>query len=182
VAALTGCADPSRPPPPSATLPDRAGAGASDPTRSAIISASYGFNHPQTLQGRPAEAAEALAQLEYLAVEIPTGARYRSFNPLAGQELVQARDEARRALGISPAASPQAVIDSLSAFAAGYRRGDRATAQAALGAVAVPEIGGAGLGTRLAALPPLPRAAWATARTEQQLRETDRDGDRRPRI
>jgi hypothetical protein len=179
---LAGCADPGRPPPPSASLPERSGAGAADPTRSAILASSYAFNHPQSLQGRPAEAAEALAQLEYLAVEIPTGGRYRSFNPLTGQELVAARDEARRALGISPAAAPQSVIDSLSAAAAGLRRGDRAGAEASLAPVAVPETGGAGLASRLAALPPLPRAGWATARAEQSLRETDQDDNRRFRF
>ena len=58
-----------------ASLPADAVQGAGDPARAAILEAAYASGDPARLAGRPAEAARAVAELEYLASEIPTGAR-----------------------------------------------------------------------------------------------------------
>ena len=83
---LSGCVA-AGPPVPSVTLPPDAVQGAGDPTRAAIIGTAYAFGNPASLAGRPAEAARAVAQYEYLTVEIPTGPRWIGFSPLVGLEL-----------------------------------------------------------------------------------------------
>ncbi len=76
------------PPKRGVTLPPEApvAQGVTDPTRSAILSTSYVFNRPATVAGNPAAAAEALANLEYLAASIPADPTYRDFDPLARHE------------------------------------------------------------------------------------------------
>jgi len=172
--ALLACV-PAGPAPPGASLPPGAVQGAGDPARGAILSTAYVFGTPSSVAGRPDAAATAVAQLEYLAVEIPTGARWAYFSPTVGLALRDARSEARAALGIAPGAPPQAVIDALYASAASLRAGDRAAAARALSPVVAPAGGDAVL-ARLAALPPLPRAAAATAQAERELIRTDREG------
>ena len=58
-------------------LPDAARSdGLTDPTRSAILSASYVFANPGSIAGDAAAGAEVLARLEYLAVELDVGPRW----------------------------------------------------------------------------------------------------------
>ncbi len=112
--AAAGCAPPGPQPQQGfVSLPPDAVQGAGDPTRTAILNAAYAFGSPASLNGRPAEAARAVAQLEFLASEIPSGARWREFDPTVGLELRGARQEARAALGIAPEAPTQAVVDAL---------------------------------------------------------------------
>ncbi len=169
--AATGCAAVA--PGPSASLPPDAVVGAGDDTRAAIFSTATAFATPATLADRPAEAARALAQLEYLAVEIPSGPRWVGVNPTVGMELVAARDDARAALGIAPGAPPQAVIDQLYGASRALRRGDQAAAERSL-SPAVFRGGGAATLRRLAALPPLPRANHAAALAQAELYRLDR--------
>lgn len=170
--AVAGCA-PAGPPGPTATLPPDAVEGAGDPTRAAIIGAAYVFGSPGSVAGRPDAAARAVAQYEYLAVEIPTGPRWVGFSPLAGLELVRGREEVRNAIGIAPAAAPQAVVSSLYAASRALRAGDQAAAERILSR---PEFQSGGTGTlqRLAALPLLPRANTATSLTANELNRQDR--------
>lgn len=141
-------------PPPSA---DQRGAG--DPTRGAIISTAYVFGQPAAVAGNPAAAAEAVAQLEYLAVELAIGATWRDIDGLVAPAMAGGRDEARGALGLRPGVSAQSAIDSLSAAAGALRAGEGSRAEAALAPVSADP--GVTL-QRLAALPYLPRAASAT--------------------
>jgi hypothetical protein len=159
-----------------ASLPPDAVVGAGDPTRAAILNTAYAFGTPASLAGRPADAARAVAQLEYLATEIPTGARWREFDPTVGLELEQARREERAALGIAPQAPPQAVIDALYGTSRALRAGDTAAAQRLL----APPVFPAGQQTlqRLANLPPLPIANQATSRAASELDRVGRMGDR----
>ncbi|GGG42017.1 hypothetical protein GCM10010964_31880 [Caldovatus sediminis] len=160
-------------PAPSASLPPDAIAGAGDGTRAAILGTATAFATPAMLANRPDEAARAVAQLEFLAVEVPHGPRWSGMSPNVATALVMARNETRAALGIAPAASPQAVIDQLYSAARALRSGDRAAAERSLS----PEVfqaGGAETLRRLAALPPLPSANNAAVLAQFELDRLDR--------
>ena len=166
------------PVPPSVSLPPDAVQGAGDPTRAAIITTANVFAAPGSIAGQPALAARAAAQLEYLVVEIPTGPRWRGFSPNVSLELEQARPELRSALGIDPAAPPQAVIDSLYAASHALTAGDRVAVERIL----VPPIYPAGPSItlqRLSAMPILPHANFATALAAGEMNRLDDDGGRR---
>ena len=63
--------------------------------------------------GEAAEAAEAAAELEFLANEIATNPRYApEANPAVGQQLDVARREMREFLGVAPSAAPSAATGS----------------------------------------------------------------------
>jgi hypothetical protein len=126
--------------------------GLADPTRSAILSASYVFAQPASIAGDAAAGAEALARLEYLAVELDVGPRWIGMDPLVPLALAQGRAEARAAFGLDPAASPQRAMDALYGAAAALRAGDRDRAIAALS----PLTGAAGAAPALARLAAFP--------------------------
>lgn len=176
LAALAGCAQPG---PQTGqgwvSLPPDATIGAGDPTRAAIINTAYVFGTPSSVAGRPADAARAVAELEYLATEIPTGPRWREFDPTVALALQQARHEERAALDIAPQAPPQAVIDALFAASRALRAGDTAAVRRILSPPVFPN--GALTLQRLASLPPLPIANQATSRTAAELDRMDRMGE-----
>ncbi|MDO9500527.1 hypothetical protein [Falsiroseomonas sp.] len=172
-----GCAP--MPPPEFVNLPPSAESpGAGDPTRGAILASSYAFGTPSSLAGDPAAAAEALAQLEYLTAELGFGGAWRDMHPLVSTELRLARAEARAALGFRQEASAQDAVDSLYGASAALRRGDRAAAGTRLAPLAGPGGADAAL-ARLADLPPLPRAAAATARARDALNRRDSNRNQR---
>lgn len=156
---------------PYATLPLDAVVGAGDPTRAAIVSSAYAFNTPGSMAKRPAVAARAAAQVEYLATEIPNGPRWYEYNPSLGPELVAARGELRSVLGIAPDAPPQAVVDALYAASRALAAGEGAAAAQALPPPAFRD--GRTTLSRLASLPPLPLTGSATALTERELLRVD---------
>ena len=158
-------------PPAYASLPVDATVGAGDPTRAAIVSSAYAFNTPASLARRPGDAARAVAQVEHLVTEIPYGPRWVEFSPSVGRELVAARGELRAALGVSPDAPPQAVVDALYAASRALAVGDRAAAEQALPPPAFRD--GRATLARLASLPPLPRTGTATALTDRELLRVD---------
>lgn len=162
--ALAACGTP----PPAASLPPDPGAGLADPGRGAILNTAYAFATPAHLARRPADAALAIAQAEYLAVDLNINQRWREFSPIVPQGFQQARPEWRAAAGIAPDAPPQAVIDALSSARNALLRGDATRAAAALPAALFAGGGGAALG-RLAALPALPRTADAARNAENEL-------------
>jgi hypothetical protein len=164
------------PPPESVSLPPSAeGRGIGDPTRGAILASSYAFGRPASLAGDPAAAAEALAQLEYLTVELGFGGAWRDMDPLVSTELRQARAETRAAMGFRQDASAQVAVDSLYGTAEALRQGNRAEARASLAGLAGPGQADRVL-AQLAELPPLPRAAAATARARDALTRRDNNG------
>lgn len=162
---------PAAAPGPTASLPFDAVQGAGDPTRSAIFSAAYAFNNPGGLAD-PAVAARAAANLEWLATSIPQNPRY-SYAPTLNGQLGLARNELHAALLVAPGAPPQAVVDGLYGASRALRVSDRAGAARALPAVAFPDQEGTLM--RLAALPPLPQSAAATAAAERELNRDDQD-------
>jgi hypothetical protein len=170
---------PPPPPQPSLTLPETASwRGAGDPTRGAILASAHVFAQPSSIAGNPAAAAEALGQLEFLAVELAVGGRWQGgFDPLVAPMLGQGRAQARAAMGVRPDASPQGAVDAWYAAAAALRTGDRARAEAALALVAAAPSETL---RRLDPLPALPAAAIATSRAQGALMARDSDSRRRP--
>ena len=161
-----------QPPAVFASLPPDAVVGAGDPLRSAVANTSVAFGSPQGLAGRPAEAARAVAQMEYLAVEIPNNPRYPGISPTVGEQFTLARREWRTALGIPEAEPPQAVIESLYAASRALRAGQQDAAAAALPASVFPQ-GGQTAMLRLASLPSLPLTNQAAVAATDALRRTD---------
>jgi hypothetical protein len=164
LAALAACGTP----PPAASLPPDPGAGLADAGRGAILNTAYAFATPARLARRPADAAIAIAQAEYLAVDLDINQRWRELSPIVSEGFRQARPEWRTAAGIAQDAPPQAVIDALSSARNALLAGDAARAAAALPAALFAGGGGAALG-RLAALPALPRTADAARNAENEL-------------
>lgn len=165
---LVACGGPA---PPYASLPPDSVAGVGDPTRAAIISTAYAFNTPAGVARRPGDAARAAAQVEHLATEIPYGPRWVEFSPSVGRELMAARGELRAALGVSPDAPPQAVVDGLYAASRAIVAGDAVAAERALPPPAFRD--GRTTLARLASLPPLPRTGTATALSEREMIRVD---------
>lgn len=173
--ALAACTAPGSgyPPPALVSLPSDAVVGAGDPTRAAVFNTAYAFGSPASLQGRPDEAARAAANFEYLAIEIPYGARYRGLNAILQPELEAGRAELRGVLGIRPDAPPQMVVDALYAASRALRAGDVPAAERIL-ASPVFTAGGAATLQRLSALPPMPRVATAAVHVQQELDRAER--------
>lgn len=161
LAALSSCATPVAP----LSLPPAASRTSPYPLEAALYGAADAFAAPRRLEGRPAAAALAVAQLEFLAVEIPAGRHFRPLGSLVGPALQAARHDVRDYLGIPQEAAPQAVIDALAA-AATVPGGDPA-APAQLPAALFPQ-GGAEVWRRLSALPRLPQANAATQMAVRQ--------------
>ncbi|MXP65758.1 hypothetical protein E0493_20620 [Roseomonas sp. M0104] len=155
--ATAGCAAPLPP----LRLPPAATGQFRDPLEAALRGAAAAFASPSSLRGQPARAALAVAQLEFLAVEIPAGRSSREFGSLVAPGLQAARYEVRGTLGIPSDAPPQAVIDALTAAAAA------ADPESRLPATLFP-AGGAGTWRQLGSLPRLPQANAATQRALRQ--------------
>ncbi len=170
-ALLAGCATT---PVPRAELPFDPELGFADPARQAIIHTAYAFAVPASLAGRPWEAAEAISQAEFLAVELTYGPRWIEMT-LAPGAFAQARPEWRAALGIDQAATPQAVIDALTAVRNAYGAPNPAAAATALRPPLFTPGGEATLGI-LSNLPPLPRTAWAAILAQREMWRIQRPG------
>ncbi|WP_191084821.1 hypothetical protein [Roseococcus microcysteis] len=157
--ALAACAGVT--PPETATMPSNYLLGAGDPTRGAVFAASGTFARPGQLQGRPAAAARALANMEYITVALPQDQLMSiRLDGMTELQLLAARREWRAALGIAEAAPAQGVIDGLLAAEAALSANEPGRAGAALSTPAFTAGPEATLG-RLAALPPLPQTARA---------------------
>lgn len=174
--ALGACSLP--PPPQSASLPPDAVTGAGDPLRSAVANTSFAFSSQSQLNGRPAQAARAVAQMEWLTVEIPGNPRLTNMSPTVLYQLVQARSEWRAALGIPDEVEAQPVIDSLYAAARALSAGQSDAAAAALPIVLFPQGGQATI-SRLASLPGLPLTNQAAVGATDAIRQRDAGSSRR---
>lgn len=128
-----------------------------DPVRAAIRGAADTFAYPESVQGKPQEAATAVAQLEFIAVEIMAARTSINFSGIVGPALQSGRFEVRNYLGIAQNAPSQAVIDALLAV------------PPALGNAAMFTAGPAETMRRLADMPRLPQANSATAVARQQM-------------
>jgi hypothetical protein len=170
---LAACA--AQQPQPNARLPYDAVIGAGDPLRSAVATTSTVFSSPDRLAGQPEQAARAVAQMEFVAVEMETNPRFTGEVSISPARYALARDEWRRALGIPAGMAPQRVIDSLYASARALGSGQTEAAAAALPPSVFPQ-GGAATLTRLAALPDLPLTNQAAVDANDTLRRQDGQG------
>lgn len=172
---LAGCTN--RPPPPVAVLPGDPNNPLVDPARQAILHTAYAFADPQRLAGRPAEAAQAISEAEFLAIDLSTNQRWTEMLPLVQIAFLQARPEWRGALGIDAAAEPQVVINAMTRVRLGLGAQDEAAAVTALQPPLVAPGGRASF-ARLEALPALPQTAWAAVRAQNELWRIQRQGNR----
>lgn len=164
---LVGCAGLT--PPETASLPRGYITGAGDPTRGAVFAASGVFARPAQLQGEPAEAARALATMEYIAVALPQDPLMTiRLDGMTELQLLAARREWRSALGVPQSAPAQGVIDGLFVASAALAANERRVAGAALSPTLFPAGPDATLG-RLAALPPLPQTVLAAEMARRSL-------------
>lgn len=161
VLVLAGCAELQRPnvleqPPPGLL------AVSADPVRTALAATTQAFaDQGSQLRGRPAEAARAAAQLEYLVAVAPGAV---PLSRAAGIALLAARDELRAALGVPEAAAARPVVASLNAAASALARTDTAAATRALA-----PVGGAETLRRLGDIGALPNAEQATILLSREL-------------
>lgn len=163
--ALAGCADD-----PSANYLG----GLGDPVRGAALYAPRNLGDTGRWAGRPAEAAVAAEQVEFLANELATNPRYApEVNPAVLQSLQTARREMRGYLGIAPDADPGVVIAALRRASEALREGGRARAEAALATLAF-TAGPAGTVQRLASMPRLPRTAEAAGMVAAEFDRLER--------
>jgi hypothetical protein len=107
-----GCAAVT-PPPDTATLPPDAYGTNADGDVGAINQAAWAFADPRRTRNDPADAARAVAAVDYLAGELSRNPRWDFMSPLTKQEMLQARVSVRQALGISPAAPSQEVVNRM---------------------------------------------------------------------
>ncbi|WP_203073219.1 hypothetical protein [Falsiroseomonas ponticola] len=176
-ATLMACAPPGAPPPvppgSQAPVPLPPMTGAGDPMRATVTSAAYAFGAPGRLDGRPAEAARAVARLEWLATELPGDPAWNEAAPITAGLLRRGRDSVRDSIGIPRSLPADAVARSMIEAAEGLDRGDRQAGAAALAPVAAGQ--GAALLARLDHLPPSREAGSATAIAYGELIRIGRD-------
>ncbi|MES2710915.1 MAG: hypothetical protein V4653_04995 [Pseudomonadota bacterium] len=166
---LGACAEMQRPrvaaQPPAGLLPPMA-----DPVGGALAATTSAFTDQGAgLRGRPAEAARAAAQLEYLVDQAPA---WTPVSPAAVIALAAARAELRAAVGVPEAAPPRQAMVALTNAANALERRNQGAALAALA-----PVGGEPTLRRLNDLGALPNAEQATillarevARSEAELR------------
>lgn len=172
---LAACAQPpAAPPGPQLMTPAALQQSLTDPSRSAVEYTSAVFASPRSVVGRPAAAAEAVADLEWLTVSIGTDQRWIGMQGPLTQQLQAGRAEMRRTLGIPAEATPNAVIGAMDGAAAALRANNRAGASAALAAVTGAGGGDRALGV-LSALPALPAVQRATMATQQAMNRLDQE-------
>ncbi len=164
-----GCADA---PPPAlldvSQLP--AGALGSDPDadQAALNLAQAAFADPDTTYGHPAQAARAVAAMDYIAGEWSYNPRWAFVSADTKQLLLQGREQVRQTVGVAPGATSQMVVDHLIAAANALTAGDQATAIQQLGPP-VFNAPGAEVLARLSKLPNLQTASTATTQATDEL-------------
>jgi hypothetical protein len=124
---LTAACAPQAPVP---TLPGATAANGADPVVPIGQHMAAFFRNPQP--NKPAEAARAIADLEWLADSLPRNPHWNRASSVGLNGLQQARWEARRVLGIPERAPAQAVINGLSAAAQAIEANDQAAVARAL--------------------------------------------------
>jgi hypothetical protein len=103
-----------------------------DPQVAAISYAAAAFSDQSSTYGNPAAGAEAALAVEYSAGALNNGARWSGLDSTIKSNLVQGRNDLRKALGIAPGASSQAVVNGLSAARFALQANDPAAAATAL--------------------------------------------------
>jgi hypothetical protein len=92
--------------------------------------AAVAFSAP--IRNNPAQAADAIAALDYMGGELSTAPRWVGVDPLVQDQLLRARETMRRYIGISPSAPSQSVVNTMLQLALAYRSGDTSRVSALL--------------------------------------------------
>ncbi|MBW4023247.1 MAG: hypothetical protein HIU92_08910 [Proteobacteria bacterium] len=124
------------------------------------------FEFARTIRNNPAEVADAVAALDYLGGELNSSPRWISMDSLTRAQMLQARQTIRSYIGISQAASSQAVVDTMLLLAKAYQAGDRAKVQQLLGSPIFVEPPAA-VEAHLNDLPRMPAINNVTTRADQ---------------
>ena len=129
---LAACATEAPPAPSAAPVsPSTPSAGLPrEGVRSAAIDANSWFARPRA--GQPAAAARAMAQLEFVAQNLPNDPHYAGANPGGLNQLQIARREARTALGIPASATSDDVVRGLRDAAIALETNNMGAARTAL--------------------------------------------------
>jgi hypothetical protein len=98
----------------------------------AINQSSWAFGSPQRTVNDPVDAIKAVIAVDYLADELTISPRWVTISPFAKQEMLQARVDVRRVLGIAPDAPSQVVVNALLSAAWDLQAGNQADALHAL--------------------------------------------------
>jgi hypothetical protein len=162
LASLAACSyiDPA---PSTAVMPPGAlGTNGDIDTRSLDI-AAYSFG--RVMRNNPADAADAIAALDYMGGELNTNPRWIGMDPLTRAQMLQARETLRSYVGISQAAPSQAVVDTMLALAQAYRAGDKAGVQQLL-ANPIFTVPPAEVQAHLAYIPLMPEVNNVTTRAD----------------
>ncbi len=123
----------------------------------AIELSSYALGSPGRTAGDPAEAARALAAVDYLAGALYSNPHWTGFPAITKIQMVQGRDEVRALLGVPPGTPSQVVVDGLIRASTAFDARNIAGAEAALPA-SVFTLGPQRTVALLTNLPYLPRA------------------------
>jgi len=102
-----------QPPPSTSELPQGFYGAWVDNDIGAINEAAYALGSPARTRGDPIEALRAAIAVEYLGGELSTAPRWYRLSPITQMDMLQARTEMRKVLGIRPDAPSQAVENSL---------------------------------------------------------------------
>lgn len=163
--ALAACAY-ETPPPSTAQLPPSFYGAWIDNDIGAINEAAYALGSPSRTHDDPVEALRAAIAVEYLAGEL-NAPRWFRMSPITKMQMLQARAEFRKALGIRQDAPSQVVVNALIAAMWDLEHGNKA---AAMQVFALPLFTQPPEKTWevLNNLPYMPAARAATASAEQE--------------
>ena len=98
----------------------------------AINEASWALGSPDRTHRDPVEALRAAVAVEYLAGELNTAPRWQAMSAITKMEMLQARAEFRRVLGIKADAPSQLVVNAEIRAMWELERGNEAAAEKAL--------------------------------------------------
>ena len=127
--AIAACA--VRPPPDTASMPFGA-FGTMHNDVGAMNQATWAFASPARTLNDPVDAARAVAAVDYLGGELSSNPRWVAMSPLTKLQMLQARVDVRRELGIRQDAPSQLVVDALMRFATLWQSGNQAAAMQVL--------------------------------------------------
>lgn len=168
---LAGCAA-QQPAGPPLMVPAALQAGLTDPGRTAIGIVAAVFPNPASVRGQPVAVANAISDLEWLAVSLATDQRWTQMPPTVASQVRRGRDAVRSAFLVPADAQTNAVIAAFDGAARGLSTGNTAAATASLATV----TGAANAPRALALLsdlPAIPPAAQAASQAQAGLSEMD---------
>jgi hypothetical protein len=130
-ALIPAACGPLPPPPDTAHLPPGVFDGA-DQDVPAVQFAAYAFSASSRTYGNPAEGAQAVLAMDYIAGQLNTDPRWAGLDDDTKAQLLEARDQTRATVGIAPNAPSQLVVDSLVTARNDLRADDQPGAAAAV--------------------------------------------------